>query len=31
MKDDRLLKLGQKIQYERRKRGLSQELLDFKL
>ncbi len=28
MKDDRLLQLGQKIQYERRKRGLSQETLE---
>ena len=30
MKDDRLLQLGQKIQYERRKRGLSQETLEEK-
>lgn len=30
MKDDRLLQLGQKIQYERKKRGLSQEDLEEK-
>lgn len=30
MKDDRLLQLGQKIQYERRKRELSQEALEEK-
>lgn len=28
MKDDRLLQLGQKIRYERTKRGLSQENLE---
>ena len=28
MKDDRLLQLGQKIRYERTKRGLSQEDLE---
>ncbi len=28
MKDDRLLQLGQKIRYERMKRGLSQEALE---
>lgn len=28
MKDDRLLQLGQKIQYERKKRGFSQEELE---
>ena len=30
MKDDRLLQLGQKIQYERKKRELSQEDLEEK-
>lgn len=30
MKDDRLLQLGQKIRYERVKRGLSQEDLEEK-
>lgn len=30
MKDDRLLQLGQKIRYERAKRGLSQEDLEEK-
>lgn len=30
MKDDRLLQLGQKIQYERKKRALSQEDLEEK-
>ncbi|MBR1425226.1 helix-turn-helix transcriptional regulator [bacterium] len=30
MKDDRLLKLGQKIRYERLKRGISQEDLEEK-
>lgn len=30
MKDDRLLQLGQKIRYERLKRGLSQEDLEEK-
>lgn len=30
MKDDRLLQLGQKIRYERVKRGLSQEELEEK-